>query len=233
MNLAQASTERPEAANAEGEVRLLQVSKSYRTRQGRRPVLEGVQARFRRGEHWGILGRNGAGKSTLIRLISGVEHPTSGKIELGMSVSWPIAFMGGTQGGLTGYDNTRFVSRVYGADYAEVKAYVEDFTELGKSLDDPVKIYSSGMRARLAFALSMAIDFDCFLIDEVLAVGDRRFRDKCFEELLVKRSQRAMILVSHEPGLVHHFCSHAAVLHDRRLQVAESVAEACEIYKSL
>ena len=152
-------------------IELSQIVKRYKTRSGTHTVLDGVDLTVRMGDKLGILGRNGAGKSTLIRLISGAELPTRGTIVRRMSVSWPLAFGGAFQGSLTGIDNVRFICRVYGAQLKEVFPFVEDFSELGKFLREPVKTYSSGMRARLAFAISMAIEFDCFLIDEVIAVG--------------------------------------------------------------
>ena len=121
----------------------------------------------------GIIGPNGAGKSTIIRLISGAERPTSGRITRGMSVSWPLAFGGAFQGTLTGLDNLRFICRVYGTSTEDKVPFVQEFSELGRYLHEPVKTYSAGMRARLAFAISMVIEFDCFLIDEIVAVGDR------------------------------------------------------------
>jgi capsular polysaccharide transport system ATP-binding protein len=195
-------------------IELSQIVKRYKTRSGTHTVLDGVDLTVRMGDKLGILGRNGAGKSTLIRLISGAELPTRGTIVRRMSVSWPLAFGGAFQGSLTGIDNVRFICRVYGAQLKEVFPFVEDFSELGKFLREPVKTYSSGMRARLAFAISMAIEFDCFLIDEVIAVGDARFHEKCREE----RRDRAMIIVSHEAHNIREHCQRACVLSDGRLQ---------------
>jgi capsular polysaccharide transport system ATP-binding protein len=199
-------------------IELSQIVKRYKTRSGTHTVLDGVDLTVRMGDKLGILGRNGAGKSTLIRLISGAELPTRGTIVRRMSVSWPLAFGGAFQGSLTGIDNVRFICRVYGAQLKEVFPFVEDFSELGKFLREPVKTYSSGMRARLAFAISMAIEFDCFLIDEVIAVGDARFHEKCREELFNKRRDRAMIIVSHEAHNIREHCQRACVLSDGRLQ---------------
>ncbi len=160
------------------------VSKQYRTNNGWKTILKDINFELKKGEKVGILGRNGAGKSTLIRLMSGVEPPTTGTIERQMSISWPLAFSGAFQGSLTGMDNLRFVSRIYDADFDYVKSFTEEFSELGEYLYEPVKSYSSGMKARLAFALSLSIEFDCYLIDEVIAVGDARFAAKCKHELL-------------------------------------------------
>ena len=158
---------------------------------GKKIVLNGLDLVIRPGEHVGFLGRNGAGKTTLIKLIGAVEHPTGGKITRTMSVSWPLGFGGGFQGSLTGYDNARFIARIYGREYREIREFVEDFTELGQQLRMPVKTYSAGMRARLAFALSLAIEFDRYTIDEVIMVGDGNFQRKCHVELFEKRGDRA------------------------------------------
>lgn len=211
---------------------LEQVSKTYSTRGGRRTVLSGIDMRIARGEKVGILGRNGAGKSTLIRLISGVEQPTSGRIRRGMSVSWPLAFAGGFQGSLTGMDNLRFICRVYNVDFAPAVPFVEEFSELGAYLREPVKKYSSGMRARLAFAISMAVEFDCFLIDEVMAVGDNRFHEKCHIELFEKRKDRAMIIVSHQSPYMRKHCDTLYVLDEGRIQRFADKDEAYEYYES-
>jgi capsular polysaccharide transport system ATP-binding protein len=193
-------------------------------------VLNGVSLQINKGEKLGILGRNGSGKSTLIRIISGAERPTSGQVVRNMSVSWPLAFGGSFQGSLTGIDNVRFICRVYGADFNVVLPFVREFSELGKFFREPVKTYSSGMSARLAFAISMAIEFDCFLIDEVISVGDTRFHDKCRQELFEKRRDRALIVVSHEAHNIRDHCTRACVLRDGLLQEYPGVDAAYENY---
>ena len=208
------------------------VSKAYGTRFGPRTVLDRVSLRLERGHNIGILGRNGAGKSTLIRLLSGAELPTSGRILRDMSVSWPLAFTGAFQSNLTGIDNLKFICRVYGVDWKPLVPFVEEFTELGLYLREPVFHYSSGMIMRLAFALSMAIEFDCFLIDEGLAVGDARFGHRCHVELFQKRKDRAFILVSHDPNIVKQYCERACVLHQGHLHDFESVQAAYDFYES-
>ncbi len=206
------------------------VVKEYRTRSGPVRVLDRVNLTVRPGQQLGILGRNGAGKSTIVRLISGTELPTSGTVRRTMSVSWPLAFGGAFQGTLTGYDNLRFICRVYGVDPADRIAFVEDFSELGIYLREPVKTYSSGMRARLAFAISMTVDFDCYLIDEVIAVGDARFHEKCMIELFEKRADRAKVIVSHDPHYIRAHCHSAAVLAGGRLTSFDDVDQAFEFY---
>jgi capsular polysaccharide transport system ATP-binding protein len=209
------------------------VTKSYPMGSGRKKVLQGIDMQIRPGQHLGFLGRNGAGKTTLIKLIGGVELPTSGKIKRNMSVSWPLGFGGGFQGSLTGYDNARFIARIYGHEYSEIKDFVEDFTELGRQLKMPVKTYSSGMRARLAFALSLAIEFDCYLIDEVIMVGDANFHHKCHYELFDKRRDRALVLASHSPELIREFCDRALVLHQGLATIYSDVDKALEVYEGL
>jgi capsular polysaccharide transport system ATP-binding protein len=194
-------------------------------------VLDDVNLIVRPGEKVGILGRNGAGKSTMIRLISGAERPSSGHIRRDMSVSWPLAFGGAFQGTLTGLDNLRFICRVYGTSADDKIEFVQEFSELGRYLREPVKSYSAGMRARLAFAISMVVEFDCFLIDEIVAVGDSRFHEKCRVELFEKRSDRAMIIVSHDPGYIKAHCQHAAVLVKGKLSAFNEVDEAFAFYQ--
>lgn len=211
-------------------IELVDVYKRYRTRHGYHQVLAGVNFSINRGERIGILGKNGAGKSTLIRLIGGAELPTVGKVQRTMTVSWPLAFSGAFQGSLTGIDNARFICRIYGTDPKAAIEYIEEFSELGKFLREPVKTYSSGMQSRLAFAISMAIEFDCYLIDEVISVGDARFHEKCRIELFEKRADRAMILVSHDSNHIASFCNKASVLIQGRLTNFQNVEDAYSLY---
>lgn len=211
-------------------ITLGKVSKHYDTRQGASVVLREVNLQIKPGEKIGILGRNGAGKSTLIRLLSGAERPSSGVVSRDMSVSWPLAFGGAFQGSLTGLDNLNFICRVYGVKPADKIAYVEDFAELGKYMREPVKHYSSGMRARLAFAISMAVEFDCYLIDEVITVGDARFQAKCQQELFEKRKDRALIMVSHEEHNIREHCTRACVLHHGSLLQFANIDAAFDFY---
>ena len=206
------------------------VTKRYPTRSGLVTVLDDVNLTVAPGERVGVLGRNGAGKSTLIRLISGAEQPTSGRVRRDMSVSWPLAFGGAFQSGLTGLDNLRFICRIYGRRAEDSIEFVQDFSELGIYLREPVRTYSSGMRARLAFAISMVVEFDCFLIDEIIAVGDSRFHDKCVVELFEKRADRAMIIVSHDAGYVREHCHRASFLSGGKLTSFDDVDSAYDAY---
>ena len=209
------------------------VRKSYSHSGGIKQVLKGINFTIDRGERIGLLGRNGAGKSTLIKLIGGVELPTSGKISRGMSVSWPLGFAGGFQGSLTGYDNARFIARIYQKNYEDIRAFVEDFTEMDRQLKMPVKTYSSGMRARLAFALSLAIEFDCYLIDEIILVGDQNFQRKCQIEMFDKRQDRAMLIASHSPEFMREFCNKAIIIDNGLAEVHHDIDTAITLYSNL
>ncbi len=207
-------------------IRVENVHKSYPTRTGNREVLNDISFTLLAGEKLGILGRNGAGKSTLIRLVSGAEAPTSGQIESTMSISWPLAFGGAFQSTLTGLDNLRFISRIYRQDYRKNVDFVSDFTELGLYLREPVRSYSQGMRARLAFAISMIIEFDCYLIDEIAAVGDAKFHERCEHELFQKRADRSMLIISHDPQYVQQHCNRFSVLDNGRMSFFDTFEEA-------
>jgi capsular polysaccharide transport system ATP-binding protein len=214
-------------------IKCRKIRKTYPQGHGRKEVLRGIDLTVNPGDRVGLLGRNGAGKSTLIKMVGGVEAPDSGTIIRTMSTSWPIGFNGGFQGSLTGYDNARFIARIYGSRYEDIREYVEDFTELGRALRQPVKTYSSGMRARLAFALSLAIEFDCYLIDEVILVGDKRFQKKCTEELFDRGADRAMLIASHDMHTIQTYCNRAVVVHEGRTTDFDDVTEAVTMYNLL
>lgn len=214
-------------------IRLTNVCKDYNTAAGPRRILNDINLTIRPGERIGILGRNGAGKSTLVRLISGAEPPTSGSIEREMSVSWPLAFSGGFHGTLTGADNLRFICRIYGVDFEPRMQFVKDFSELGLYMYEPVANYSSGMRARLAFAVSMTIDFDCYLIDEVMAVGDQRFRERCRVELFEKRADKAMLIVSHSHRYLRGNCHRFLLFRDGSIEEYDDFEEVYFQYKEM
>ena len=196
-------------------------------------VLSDVSFTVGPGEKMALLGRNGAGKSTLIRLIAGIELPTHGAIERTMSVSWPVGMIGGIGPSMTGNDNIRFISRLYNRPFDEVRDFVEDFAQLGKFLSEPVRTYSTGMRGRLSFGLSLAIDFDCILIDEIVAAGDARFQRRSQEELFEKRADRSLILASHVPEIIRSHCSRAIILHYGRAKVFDDLDLAISIYNDL
>ena len=205
------------------------VGKTYPVH-GARPVFNDLSFTLGRQGRLGILGRNGQGKSTLIKLLGGIMPPSEGRISWKMSSSWPIGFGGGFQGSLSGIDNIRFITRAYKKSYDDVFERVESFAELGSALKRPVKHYSSGMRARLAFGLSLAIEFDCYLIDELGAVGDARFQRKCNEELFERRADRAFLMASHDMHMIGNLCTRALIIEGGRAKVFEDIEEAIDIY---
>ena len=208
------------------------VSKAYPVRHGMNQVLDNISLTFPAGENVGILGRNGSGKSTLLRILADIEQPDQGEIIRHDRVSWPIGFAGGFNGSLTGEENTRFVARIYGADVQKVSAFALDFSELGEYFYMPVRTYSMGMRSRLAFALSMAIDFSVYLIDEVTAVGDKPFQDKCRNAFRERRERSSVILVSHNINTIKQYCEKCAILINGNLQLCDSVEQASELYEA-
>jgi capsular polysaccharide transport system ATP-binding protein len=187
-------------------IKLVNVSKSYSLKGIRKVILDDLSFEFPRGRNVAIVGRNGAGKSTLMRLVAGTEQPDSGRIYRSTKVSWPLGFAGGFNGSMTGLENARFVARIYGQDVEAVIDYVEEFAELGPSLRMPIKTYSTGMRARLAFGLSMAINFDCYLIDEIMAVGDESFRRKSRRVFKEKLKDSRVIMISHSVATIKEYC---------------------------
>lgn len=209
-------------------LRVIQVSKTYHG--APKPLFQDMNFDLGRSDRLALLGRNGQGKSTLIKMLGGVLPQTKGRIEWRMSSSWPIGFAGGFQGSLSGLDNVRFLSRLYRRDYRETLERVDDFAELGKALRDPVKHYSSGMRARLAFGLSLAIEFDCYLIDELVAVGDARFQQKCQEALFEQRAQRAFLMASHDTHLIARHCDRALIIEGGKAKMFEDIEEAVDVY---
>jgi capsular polysaccharide transport system ATP-binding protein len=197
--------------------------KSYRTRGDEKFVACGINAVFPTGVAVALLGRNGAGKSTLMRLIAGTQKPTRGRIWSDGTISWPVGFAGSFHGELTGAQNVRFVARIYGVDTDMLSAFVEDFAELGAHYHLPFRSYSSGMKSRLAFGLSMGIRFDTYLVDEVTSVGDQRFKEKANEVFQKRIGASGAIVVSHSMGIIREMCSKAAVLEDGILKMYDDV----------
>lgn len=214
-------------------IKLSHVTKRYRTQNGIHTVFSDVNFCLEKGMNIGILGLNGAGKSTLIRLISGAELPNEGAITRTSTVSWPVGFSGCFSGSLTGRENLRFVCRIYGADITAVTSYVENFAELNEFLDMPVKTYSSGMRARLAFGLSMALGFDFYLIDEALSVGDAVFRKKADDAFKERMSHSSMVIVSHSLGTIKRYCTCSAVLHQGQFSYFDNVDDGLKRYREI
>jgi len=206
------------------------VTKSYPTQRGRHYVLRDVDLKLPGDVHIGVIGSNGAGKSTLLRLLGGIDFPERGRITGDANVSWPLGLQGGFQGAMTGRENVRFVCRIYDEDIDGVMAFVEGFTELGRFLEAPVGTYSSGMKARLGFALSLAVDFDVYLIDELTSVGDADFKRKCQAALDERRERATTIVVSHSPKTIKQLCQRVALLRGADLEWYDDVDAALAAY---
>ncbi|MEM8791401.1 MAG: ABC transporter ATP-binding protein [Pseudomonadota bacterium] len=207
-------------------IRLENVTKEYPVPGGRRRILDQVSLTLPGDRNIALLGRNGAGKSTLLRLIAGTVEPDEGRIVRDARISWPLGHKGGLHGTLTGAQNAAFVARIYERDPAELLAFVEDFAELGEYIHVPVSRYSTGMRGRLAFGLSMGIDFDTYLVDEIIGAGDARFRAKCRDWLRARLGRANLIMVSHSPNMIRSFCNAGAVIEDGQLFFYEEIEDA-------
>ncbi|QGM97396.1 ABC transporter ATP-binding protein [Methylocystis parvus] len=214
-------------------IELEDVYKYYKSNGHRKVVLNHISLEFQAGRSYGILGVNGAGKSTLVRILAGTELPNGGRVRRKVRVSWPLGFSGGLHPKLTGRENVKFISRIYGQDPRKIITFVEDFAEVGAYMDVPIMTYSSGMIARLAFGLSMSIDFDCYLIDEVTAVGDARFAARCKEEFDRRRKKADIVMVSHAMSTIKDYCDRGIVLAGGQMHVFRDVDDAIELYKKL
>lgn len=196
-------------------------------------ILEGVDLKIPKNISVGLIGANGSGKSTLLRIIGGVDYPNRGYVERRCKVSWPMGYAGGLQGSLTGRQNAKFVCRVHGHDddLEDKLSFIEDFAEIGKAFYEPVKTYSSGMRSRLLFAMSLAFDFDIYISDEVTAAGDAAFKNKASKAFKDLAQRSSMIMVSHGEGTLKEFCSAGIWLNKGRAQWFDSIDDALSAYK--
>ncbi|WP_172294628.1 ABC transporter ATP-binding protein [Pseudoruegeria sp. HB172150] len=206
------------------------VWKAFPYKGGTKQIVTGLTLAFPKDRSIAIIGRNGAGKSTLLSMIAGTIDPDRGEIVKLGRTSWPMGFRGGFHGDLTGRQNTRFVARIYGTNTEEMEAYVEEFAELGRFLDMPVRTYSSGMKARLAFGVSLAARFDCYLVDEITGVGDSRFRAKCRRAFKERVATSQIIMVSHSDNTLRSYCESALLLENGTATFFDDLEEALEIY---
>jgi capsular polysaccharide transport system ATP-binding protein len=214
-------------------IELVGLTKAFRAGPGRKVVADRIDAVFPAGASVALLGRNGAGKSSLLKLIAGTLAPDAGEVRARGSISWPVGFAGSFHGELSGRQNARFIARVYGVDTGELCGFVQDFAELGAHYDLPVRSYSAGMRARLAFGISMGIDFDTYLVDEVTSVGDAAFKAKSERVFRERLRTSGAIVVSHTMGLVRRICDCGAVLEDGRLTWHDDVGDAIRHHEDL
>lgn len=217
-------------------IELRNLTKSYLTLKGRKYVFRNLTFTVPPGRNIALIGRNGAGKSTLMRLLCGLDAPDSGRIITDKKISWPVGLAGGFQGSLTGRQNAKFVCRVQGAEGEDMRRrikFVEEFAEIGSAFDEQVKTYSTGMRARVAFGLSLAFDFDYYLIDEAMSVGDAHFREKAAAAFKNKVGQANVILVTHGMGQVRKMCDMVALLENGNVTCFDDVEEGIRAYLKL
>jgi len=209
------------------------LSKSFMLRGTRKVVIDNLNMTLPTGASLALLGRNGAGKSTLLQLIAGTLEPDHGEVLTDGTISWPVGFGGSFHRELTGAQNTRFIARIYGVDTDGLQAFVGDFAELGKHFYMPVRSYSSGMRSRLAFGISMGIRFDTYLVDEVTAVGDAVFKRKSRALFTERVKNASAILVSHDMNQVRQFCDAGVVLENGQLTYFEDLEEGIAYHEEL
>jgi len=209
------------------------ISKGFWVKGEYRPVIRNLNLTLPSGKSLALLGRNGAGKSTLLSIVAGTMRPDTGRVISDGSISFTVGYAGSFHGDMTGAQNTRFVARVYGVDSDELTDFVEDFAEIGKHFHMPVRTYSSGMKARLAFGISMGIKFDTYLIDEATATGDQRFREKSKEIFKIRMSQSSAIMVSHSMADIRNFCDAGLVLLDGEIEVFDNVEDAIKRHQDV
>lgn len=215
-------------------IRVESLTKSYLTLHGRKTIFRDLSFAVPENRSVGLIGRNGAGKSTMMRLLAGVDLPDRGKIITPQRLSWPVGLSGGMVTSASGRENVRFVCRLYGVRGEEMKGverFVEQFAEIGEWFDLPVSTYSSGMRARIAFGTSMAFQFDYYLIDEVMGVGDARFKAKSRELFAERMKSAKLILVTHSMKLVKAMCEVVVHLDRGQAVVYEDVEMGIAAYE--
>lgn len=206
------------------------VSKGYRTALGVKRILSDVDCELSTDMSIGILGRNGSGKSTLMRMLAGSEMPDRGRIYRDLRVSFPVGHTVGFNTMMTGRENASFLARVYREDVRRVVAFVDSFAELGVYLDEPLRTYSNGMRARLAFSICMAIDFDIYLVDEVTAAGDAEFKRKCNQLFAERRRVSRIIMASNNVKMIRQYCDRGAILEGGSILLFDSIEDAISVY---
>lgn len=213
-------------------IKVQNLYKRYHGPHGSGWVLKDVNFEIPLGVSVGVVGRNGAGKSTLLKLLGGMDSPDKGSVQRNCKVSWPIGLGGGFQGTMTGRQNVKFVARLHGGNNRinDIIKFVEDFAEIGPAFDQPVKTYSSGMRSRLAFGLSLAFDFDVYLSDEATSVGDAAFKDKATQAFKDRIGKASIIMVSHSTGILKDLCQSGLWVHQGQAFWFDKLDDALDAY---
>ena len=214
-------------------IRFEHLTKGFWVQGERKIVIDNLDLTLPTGTSLALLGRNGAGKSTLLQMIAGTLAPDSGRIISDGTISWPVGFGGSFHRDLTGAQNVRFIARIYGVDTDSLIDFVADFAELGKHFYMPVQSYSSGMRSRLAFGVSMGIHFDTYLVDEVTAVGDAQFRRKSRAVFRERVKDSSAILVNHDMNQIREFCDAGIVLEEGHLRYFDDLEEAIACHQEI
>ena len=209
------------------------ISKGFWVRGDYQPVIRNLNLTLPSGRSLGLLGRNGAGKSTLLSIAAGTMRPDTGQVVSDGSISFTVGYAGSFHGDMTGAQNTRFVARIYGVDSDELTDFVEDFSEIGEHFHMPVRTYSSGMKSRLAFGISMGIKFDTYLIDEATATGDARFKRKSGEVFRARMGESSAVMVSHSMSDIRNFCDAGLILHDGEIEVYDDIEDAIKRHQEL
>lgn len=216
-------------------IKAINISKHYIVQGKKKQVFKNLSLTIQPGERLALMGRNGAGKSTLLRLLCGLEKPNGGKVDITSRLSWPVGVAGGFIANLTGKENVKFVCRLYRTDREQTKEkinFVKEFAEIGHYFDMPMQTYSSGMRSRLAFGLSMAFDFDFYIVDEALAVGDGAFKQKCQRVFNERAKNKGIIMVSHGLSTIREFCDRGVFLSPEGITKSDDVEEIIKLYQN-
>ena len=212
-------------------IEFMNVSKSFWTGKQRKIILDQCSFRVELGRSMGILAANGTGKTTLINMMAGLEKPDEGRIIRTSRISFPLGFMGGVVSKHTGTENSRYIARLYGLDPDYVEAFCRYLTGIEEYFDMPVGTYSQGMRARLSFALMLALDFDMYLIDEGMpGTTDVEFNKKAGSILQDRLQSATVIIVSHHANILEKYCRSAAVLRHGKLIMFDTLEEAKQLY---
>lgn len=207
------------------------VSKSFWTGARRKVILDRASFRVDLGVSLGILAPNGAGKTTIVNMMAGLEKPDEGRVLRTARVSFPLGFMGGLVTRHSGTENARYIARLYGLDPDYVEGFCRWMAGIDEYFDRPVGTYSQGMRARFAFSLMLALEFDIYLIDEGMpSTADVEFNRRAGRILRERLVNKTVVVVSHQPQTIEKFCRRAGVLRNGQLYMFDTLDEARQLY---